>query len=236
MVAPLESDELVVVADLLEKSKEFKRFYNEERKKKLDAIHWFLDLDLPDGIEALVDVFKNSIHYKTPPESANDAHTIAHEIMHLICYKEIGILEITPASQNLERFAGSLNSMLEDSIVDKTLQDKYNFDLADVYKGKTEYRETNFKGESSSFVGRFQHGINITNHMLLWDLITDQSALDEWRQHLEWIETNYPHGYKIAMEIKPVIDSIGLGTIDQQRKIVLKLIDMYNLSDMISIS
>ncbi|MDF0594052.1 hypothetical protein P0O24_10720 [Methanotrichaceae archaeon M04Ac] len=232
---PLESDELVVVADLLEASEEFENFYNKERKEKLDIIRWFLDLDLPEGIEASADVFKNFIYYKTPPESANDAHTIAHEIMHLIRYKENGILEINPASKTIEMLAGSLNSMLEDSIVDKILQDKYNFNLADAYRKTIEYVETNFKEESSNFVGRLRHGINITNKMLLWDLITDQTALDEWHRHLKWIETNYPHGYKIATEIKLVVDIIGLGTIDQQGEIVLKLIDMYNLGEMISI-
>lgn len=234
---PLEFDESVVVEDLLETCVEFKIFYKEERKKKLDVIHWFLYLNLPDGVEAAADVFNNSIYYKTPPESANDAHTIAHEIMHLVRYQEIGSLKTIPEkpNENIIELIKVLNSMLEDSIVEKILQDNYNFNLLDMYKKDIEYREANFKGESSDFVGRLRHGINITNHMLLWDLIADESALDEWHQHLKWIETNYPHGYKIATEIKPVVDSIGLGTIDQQREIVLRLIDMYNLGDMISI-
>jgi len=231
----IEVDENVVVTPLLRAFTEFDRFYHEEREKKLGFIRWLMKLDFPDGIEAYSDPFIYAIYYKKSPISANDAHTIAHEIMHLIRYQETDILEIIPANPSVEPLIPILNSMLEDPIVDKTLQEQYNFDLCIPYREGIKYDIKNLKEESTDLDSILIKGINITKFMLLWDLITDQPALDEWHQHLEWLETKYPHCYKIAMEIKPVVDSIGLGTIDQQREIVLKLIDMYNLGNMISI-
>lgn len=232
----IDDHECAVVGQIYRTNAEFKRFYKEEREKKLGVICWVLKLNLPNNKAACAYSLPDTICYKELPKSANDAHIIAHEIMHLIRYQETDILEIIPTSSTYYELVGDLNSMLEDSIVEKILQNKYNFDLITSLWKTIDFNIKNLKKEDTDFVSRFKRGLNITNFMLLWGLITDQSALDEWYQHLEWIETKYPSSYKIAMEIKPVVDSIGLGTIDQQREIVLKLIDMYKLGDMISIS
>lgn len=232
----IEVDEKTVVAPLLKTFVEFNRFYHEEREKKLGFIRWLMKFDFPDGIEAYSDPFIYAIYYKKSPVSANDAHTIAHEIMHLIRYQEADFLEIIPANPTTDTLVPVLNSMLEDPIVDKILQEKYDFDLCIPYREAIKYDIKNLDKDFTDLNSILILGINITKFMLLWDLITDQSALDEWNQHLQWLETKYPSSYKIAMEIKPVVDSIGLGTINQQREIVLKLINMYNLGNMISIS
>lgn len=232
----IDDHECAVVGQIYRTNTEFRRFYKEEREKKLGVIRWVLKLNLPNNKAACAYSLPDTICYKELPKSANDAHIIAHEIMHLIRYQETDILEIIPASSTYYELVGNLNSMLEDPVVDKILQDKYNFDLLISLRKAIDFNIKNLKKEDTDFVSIFNRSLNITNFMLLWDLISDQSALDEWHQHLKWLKTNYPHGYRRAMEIKSVVDSIGLDTIDQQREIVLKLIDMYKLGDIISIS
>jgi hypothetical protein len=227
-------DEEVLLRSLLKESIEFKRFYDEERPKA-GSITWVEESVMPaEDIIAYADILKNEIHYKNYSLSTNDAHTFAHEIMHLVRYKENGIL-IIKSLPSFFVFAAKLSSMLEDPIVDSFLQESYNFDLRVPYKCAIDYCRKNVSTEVTDDLSRLLNGIDLANYMLRWSLVDDKNAHDDWADYLKWYKKLRPYSYKIADEIVHIVWIHGAETIERQEKVVARMVDLYQLQNVISI-
>ncbi|VVB72517.1 Uncharacterised protein [uncultured archaeon] len=237
-----EVDEKVVLGPLLRESVEFERFYKEEREKKIGLIWWFRDFDMLEGIEAYVIVFESAIYYRKSPTSPEDAHTMAHEIMHLVRYQESKFLEIKYTQLQHEYLAAKLASMLEDPIIDSFLQKNYNFDLRIPYRYAIDYCRKNIKTEATDDLSRLINGIDLANYMISWKLIDidDMDAQNEWSNYLRWYEKLRPYSYEIANQIVRILwvhgGAHGAETIDKQKRVVTAMINLYpQLRNMISI-
>ena len=221
-------DEKDILGHILEKSTEFKRFYDKERPKA-GSITWIEESVMPaEDIIAYADVFKSEIHYKNDLSSTDNAYTFAHEIMHLVRGKENGILMIN-FSPSFFVFAAKLSSMLEDPLVDSFLQKSYNFDLRVPYRHAIDYCKKNVKTETADDLSRLLNGIDLANNMLRWSLIDDENAGADWAEYLRWYKNLRPCSYKIADEIihiEWVYGGVhGAETIEKQKKVVARMIE-----------
>jgi hypothetical protein len=232
-------DEKDILGHILEKSTEFKIFYDKERPKA-GSITWIEESVMPaEDIIAYADVLKGEIHYKNHSSPTDNAHTFAHEIMHLVRGKENGILMIK-SLPSFFVFAAKLSSMLEDPLVDSFLQKSYNFDLRVPYRHAIDYCRKNVKTETTDDLSRLLNGIDLANYMLRWSLINDKNASDDWAEYLIWYEKQRPYSYKIANQIVRVVwihgGAHGADTIEKQEKVVAAMINLYpQLQGIISI-
>jgi hypothetical protein len=131
-------DEAVALGPILRSFPEFSRFYNEERQKNIGLVRWFRDFEMPEGLLAYASDPECAVHYRRSPMSFEDAHIMAHEIMHLIRYQENDLLEIR-CRPDVFDLAFKLTNMLEDPIVELFLKKNYNFDLRISYLSAIDY-------------------------------------------------------------------------------------------------
>jgi hypothetical protein len=234
----VEVGERAVLCCLLKTSPIFRRFYEEARMKKVGIIWWIWELNpwAPSNVGASANIYNYSIYYRMPPRTAMDAHMMAHEITHLIRYQNYDMLEVNCIQEEYSALSIYLRTLLEDFLVDSFLQNEYNFDLRYRYKFVIEFGKKNVKKEREDYFIKLLGGLDISNYMVLWDLITDQGTRNEWFEYLEWYETQRPDGYKIGIDIANIVRENGLDAIDKQRKIITKLMDKYKLHDKIFIS
>jgi hypothetical protein len=231
----IEVNEDDLLATLLSISPEFRQFYREERLKKVGLIRWFRDFNLEKSMVAQADIFECAICFGRSPTSLGDAHVMAHEIMHIIRAEEKSILQIKFTKLSYYPLAISLASMIEDPTVDAILYKQYNFDLTIQYNIVIDNIQTHAKKEPNDKLSQIRSGFFFANDTLRWNLINDQDALDKHVSYLVWFESQYPNIYKIGVDTANVVREIGLDTVEQHKAIVTKLVDKYNLQDIIRI-
>lgn len=224
-----------MLGPILRSFPEFNRFYNEERQKRVGLIRWFRDFEVPEGLSAYASHFECVVYYGKSPTSFEDAHIIAHEIMHLIRYQENDLLEIRYRPDVFD-LAFILQNMLEDPIVELFLQKNYKFDLRTSYLSAIK----NVKKETEDYLSRLSNGIDLANYILRWKLIDGTDAQNEWSRYLRLYEKLRPHSYEIANQIVCVVwihgGAHGADTIEKQKKVVAAMINLYpQLRNMISI-
>lgn len=139
-------DETDMVRILKRSSREFDLFYHEERMKKLGEILWRIDPEIDPVCKmrsiTVKDVYGISypiIYMNDPDISIEDVFIVAHEIMHCVLTQEgkslaiFGIIDKFTTAEHGRKFASEFQTMLEDSVVDSILQNKYNFDALGQY-------------------------------------------------------------------------------------------------------
>jgi len=231
-------DEAVVLGPILRSFPEFNRFYNEERQKRVGFIRWFRDFEMPDGLLAYASYPECAVYYGKSPMSFEDAHIVAHEIMHLIRYQENDLLEIRYRPDIFD-LAFKLTNMLEDPIVELFLQKNYNFDLRISYLSAIDYCRKSIDKEIEDDLSRLINGIDLANYMLRWKLIDNLEAQNKWSSYLEFYKELRPHSYEIADQIVHIVwiygGAHGAEIIEKQEKIVARMIDLYQLQNVIFI-
>ncbi|RQW78555.1 MAG: hypothetical protein EHM14_11655 [Methanothrix sp.] len=223
-------DEVVALGPILRSFPEFNRFYNEERQKRIGFIRWFRDFEMPDGFSAYANNLECAVHYGKSPMSLEDAHIVAHEIMHLIRHQENDLLEIRYRPEFFD-LVFRLTNMLEDPIVELFLQKNYDFDLKISYLSAINYCRKCVKKETNDELSRLINGVDLANYMLRWRLIDDVAAQNEWSSYLGWYKNLRPHSYEIADQIVRLVwihgGAYGAETIENQKKVVAAMINLY---------
>lgn len=227
----VDSDGEEILRHLLETNTEFKRFYDEIFKKKIGSIGWIYESNMPPGLAAYYHAGEKAIHYKNYPVSIKDAYLMAHEIMHAVRDKEIDLLVVRCSAREYEYLGTSLKSLLEDQNVDRILKDQYNIDLLPCYMASINYVEGRPGTEPKETIYRIWKGLVLANTMLKWDLITNQDALERWRDHLKWYRNQYPNVYRMGKNMAKIIRRMGLADVEKHRDIAIKLIDKYDLNE-----
>ena len=225
-------DESIVLETILN-YKEFNQFYRDNRSKIPYEISWYKDLDPEVYNEACSDLGSHEIHIKSFPESKTDAFIIAHEILHFARAHKILplILHVTKYSN----LATSLLSLLEDPVVDSILKTQYDFNLRPLYMKGIENGKRKVGNEFADDIDRVSDGFIHASWILKWRLIEDKNALKSWRTYQKRLEYGRPKAYKIGFDTVAIIDDVGLGTIERQKIIANKLIDVYKLQEILSI-
>lgn len=236
-------DETDVVLNLKRSSLEFNHFYHEERMNKLGEILWRIDPEIgpvskmrsitaPDDFGILDTI----IYMNDASISIEDLFIVAHEIMHCVLTKEgrsVVIFAKTIGNRNL---ASCLQTMLEDPVVDSILQNKYKLDALSRYKNDLDLiKNVKCVEEPKDRLVRLNMAFNITNNILKWETISDPGTLNDWRAFLGRYRVCNPNVSKISDDIISIIRETGLGNAEKSRSAFQKIIEKYNLKDILFI-
>jgi hypothetical protein len=227
-------DESVMVEVLCKSSKEFEQFYREEKQKYNLPIEWIWKPDLKEGDRARASIVKSKtntiykLYFRNYPK-IDDPLVFAHEIEHLIRFVDGKPLLIKAKDKNNSNIATDLMSMLEDSVVDSILQEKYNFDLLPVYKKslKLPKKELKTKREPIEDLLRLASAIRLCNWKLRWNLIKDQNSRTGWVNYLRAYRLKSRNTWNIYEDLQSIIQKNGLETNEKQERIFVEFVEHF---------
>lgn len=243
-------DENDIVRILKRSSREFDLFYHEERMEKLGEILWRIDPEIGPANKmrsiTVKDVYGISypiIYMNDPDISIEDVFIVAHEIMHCVLTQEGNSLTIygnigkfINAEQG-SRFVSQFQTMLEDSVVDTILQNKYNLNpLGQYLKSLDLNKKEKWSEEPREKAAQIYMSFNITNNIMKWEIIKDRDSFHEWIAFLEMYRSHYPNVSEISNQILSIIDEVGgLESIEQKKSVFFKISEKYNLAEILTI-
>ena len=242
-ILPNRVDEDAVVRILRENLDNFESFYGEERKN-VGSITWIVDPNLPEGYNAAAvhgvapsGKTVREIHIRRSPAIAQDAKTLAHEIMHLVRYDAGHALDIGVYNE-AHRFplAARLASMLEDPLVDKILQEKYEFDLLSGYKKQLRLFKRQLRGFKQEPIDPLEKArlmIGFTEMTLEWNLIKDGIALKEFYDYQSTFRAKFPNISRMGDDLISTVQAIGLETPEKHIKIFNYIVEKYGLQNVV---
>lgn len=244
-------DEMFIIPDLRKYSSEFKHFYNEERMKKLGEISWRLDNGLEDArMKSTTKLINNInfpiIYFKDFPISVEDVCIVAHEIMHCILVEEGRSINLHIEDKSNKDLAGSLKTLIEDTIINPILQNDYKINLSKTFKKDIEFAKDLIEvrhDEPKDHLLLVQSAFNIATHMLRYDRNIDQNVdknIDEdvmncWDTIQVKIEEWYPTISKMSKDVVSIIQKKGLDTPEKSKIACKKIIEECDINDIISI-
>lgn len=244
-------DENDIVRILKRSSREFDLFYHEERMEKLGEILWRIDPEIGPANKmrsiTVNDVYGISypiIYMNDPNISIEDVFIVAHEIMHCVLTQEGkslaiygNICKFANAEQGV-KFASGFQTMLEDSVVDSILQNKYNFDALGQYlKDLDLNKKEQWSEEPKEEAARIYMAFILANNIMKWNIINNRDSSNEWFAFLELYRSHYPHVSIISDQLLSIVDEVGgLESIGQKKSVFFKISEKYNLEDILTIN
>lgn len=234
-------DENKLVLPLNRASPEFNRLYHEERMNKLGEILWRVDptMETMRAITAkdAYGITYPIIYMKDSNVSLDDAFIVAHEIMHLVLNDEGKTLIIYGKNPEI---TDKLQTMLEDSIVDSILQNKYGFNALKQYEMDFEATRHVFVHpgkEPEEQLERIYLAIILSNTILKLRIIKERDNLKDLYAFLEGYKHLYPNVSIISDQILSIVDEVGgLESIEQKKSVFFKISEKYNLGDILTIN
>ena len=224
--------EEVVVGGLLESSEQFRAFYQDQRGKIIEPLHWAQDLSLPEGIDYRCTRFSTGervIRLRRVPPTLGDAMSVAHELQHVILDSE-GFPKIASKDWQYETVASTLNSMVHDPLVDSQLQ-KYGLDLQE--KLRKEEREDIRQLEAlpdapTNHLGKMHWMFNYVGKILDWELASEkaESTVGEFQS---WFDARYPDVAAEGQELLDLVKSVGFDTPEKMSTLFDEIIRRYKL-------
>lgn len=244
-------DENDIVRILKKSSREFDLFYHEERMKKLGEILWCIDPEIDPvnkmrsmTVKDVYDISYPIIYMNDPNISIEDVFIVAHEIMHCVLTQEGNSLAIygnigkfTNAEQG-RKFVSEFQTMLEDSVVDSILQNKYNLSpLGQYLKSIDLNKKDEWSEEPTEKAAQIYMSFNITNNIMKWKIIKDSDSSNKWFDFLDMYRRHYPNVSIISDQILSIIKEVGgLESIGQKKSVFSKISEKYNLEDILTIN
>jgi hypothetical protein len=228
-----------VVNTLLASSKEFTRFYSEERRKIALPIQWTRDESLPRGTDGSCTRntsgggTKQEIRLRRIPPDLGDASMVAHELEHLVLDSK-GFRGTRAHEARYEILSGSLNSMVNDPLVYSSLQ-TYGFDIYDDYKKLLTQNRSQLSRIPSpppNRLNRLLWILNYVRHILIWEVVSGVSdkGLDEFKL---WFDERYPDVAGEGQKLLAPVRDIGYDTPEKQNTLFTKIIQEYGLGEFI---
>lgn len=230
--------EEVVVNSLLTSSKEFKTFYENERRKIIKPFYWELDSALPEGVVARntmeidTNTGKQTIFIRIPriPPNLEDAFIIAHELEHLVLDAE-GYVGVTYQDVKYESISAALSSMVIDLIVDSKIK-VYGFNLLEEFNREVKASKRNLKDFANAptkRLGQLHWTFNYVGKLLYWQLISGNET-EKHEFHL-WFEQRYPSIAEEAKNLLVLIKKNGYDTPYKVKMLFKEIIQRYNLGN-----
>ncbi|MDR3588010.1 MAG: SEC-C domain-containing protein [Desulfosporosinus sp.] len=227
---------------LLKKSKEFKAYFISERSKIAKPVIWGVDPTLSASMRTgEIQGLLNLIIVKKSPISLDDAFDAAHELRHLFLAQQgFPKASITDLGLKIEfdtTFATILLNSIMDPLVNSGLT-QFGFDLWSYFdKASREQRIVKERGlkEPLQNKDRYLEVLFYIQKALDFELANTQSSRlsDDF---MDWYKMMYPNTVREATEIINEIESLGFDTPDKARLILTKIVNQFNLNNIIIIS
>lgn len=182
--------EKFAVNGLLNSVKEFKNFYDNERKNISGKVYW-AEYDLEPGTAGMCSLQEpdgsNLVLLSIIPPPFEHAFTVAHELGHLL--RKSADNRFSIAFRDDKSGHGSfINSMIEDHLVDSILA-KYGFDLEAEYEQNLRHQMTIIES-SDYFLDEINALTSFTNFKLRCDLIGERFTT--WQEVEELLKSKFP--------------------------------------------
>ena len=231
--------EKFVIGELIRSSKEFRGFYEAERKKIIKPIYWAEDLRLPRGIDFRTTRLKNDdqeiqiIRLRRVPCTIKDSMNIAHELQHIILDIE-GFITTGVMDRRFESVSSSLNSMLHDPIVNSRLRN-YGFDLLNNYleEEKESIRQLKtIPAPPYDNLSRSHWIFNYAGKILEWEVGSYQTGKND-NKFRRMFDEKYPDISEEGRKLVALIKEVDYDTPEKQAVLFKKIITMYNLDHIV---
>jgi hypothetical protein len=244
MYQPGEVEESKVVENLLQSSVEFRKFYDNARPKA-GKIKWCYYPNLHEQYAAdaahVTDI--NGEHQKIClarfPVYVEDAHIVAHEIMHAICSEENNTLIIYEHPNPNPALSPYIASMLDDPNIESLLYKIYKFDLlSDLLAWISSIKNAHEKWrQDDNPHWQLASAFNLANKMMCWKLIKDPKKLRIWDEFLIWYShpTKCPDVVSKSKDLAAIMERTGLRTLDQRASVFSYVVEKYQLNRYISL-
>lgn len=230
-----ECPEQYVLGNLLRNSKEFYSFYQNERQKIKQLIHWVEDLRLPKGVDYRFSILKNGDRYirlRQVPVLKTNGASIAHELQHAIddaLYPSIIIKD-----QRFEDLSASLDSMIKDLIVNSKIKE-YRFNIRSNFEDECREDKKQLKKmptAPSDHHSRMHWIFNYSSKLLDWELVKSGNEVNDF---LVWFDSRYPEISKKAREVVELVKQYDIYNPDKLYNLYAEIIKRYDLSDFLEV-
>jgi len=222
-----------VVSVLKQKSKPFAKFYEAERGKMPQHIHWIEDTTLPWNTPAYTNISTNTITLKQIPPTSKDDFMVAHELCAFLLLAE-GFPTTFPTAKAEEEgvadISSYLNSMLDTPLRDSILK-KYGFNAEKAYGF---YLGDSLK--SASAVGdlamKTRRLFFYVQMVLYWQDVLNKSEKSEFQ--LTW-DKWYPEVAHDGLIMLSKVRQIGYNTPEKMELLYEDIITTWGLNEMIGL-
>ena len=235
-------NEDIALGHVLTGSKIFRSFYQQEIDRlSLLNIQWALNPDSANHMQTLITPEVNYVVVKKMPIPTKDAYGVAHELMHLILYKEgfPGLFCTREGIQDAYNFelASYVNNAILDQSVDKRLG-SYGFDLWENYFKMSKDQKRTFQDLNPNQTAP-RKKLDFASLYILkalgWDVACQLSSREN-NEFIEWFEGLFPDISQEAQKLLVFIRKTGYDTPEQVSTILWHIIDKYGLQDIFTVS
>ena len=227
--------EEVVIGELINSSKEFRDFYESERKKIISPIQWVKDSSMPEGIDFRATRLSNGkcfIRLRRIPVDLEDAIKIAHELEHFVLdakgFHSIG------ATDGLENLASAISSMVSDLLVNEKLAE-FGFGLQEDYENEAAEgmrQLEQIEHPPSTWDGKLLWIVNYVSKLLDWEFVSGSNSESDFQS---WFDNKYPDIAKSGKKLRSIVKRIGYDTPEKQIRLFREVIQKYNLESLLII-
>lgn len=237
-------DEPVIIAKIL-KFVEFEGFYRVEwasRKERGALIDWYINPLCKAYAAQGFDVGKGKpwVQLRRLPETIDDAFLTAHEIEHVIRWFEgqyldikiNGAIEKNYVDGTISDLAFTIGSMFDDPVVDKFLQNRYNFNTTHRYTEVVipdTIKSLNSSRDSEFDIYRLIQSLFYSQCALQWDSIKDDKALRKWHALKRQYQNKRPRVKGMGEELYSMAKENGYDTLEKQKQLFHKIVDKYTI-------
>ncbi|AYB35307.1 hypothetical protein [Chryseolinea soli] len=225
VIDPLEEK---VVKGLIGSSGSFRDYYENERLPMKMPISWLED-NLDRGLRAQASR-RGEIRLQQIPPPNSDAHTVAHEIHHIVLWKVFGVYSAT-AKQSYKGIAATLNSSVLDLRIERDLF-KYGFDIRVPYEKDVSDARLNLQHHRQSptnYLDRLNWIINYAGTRADFDLLSRTYKGFSDRSFFEWFRKKYSDIATESNKVYKKLTEVDLDSNDSIKNYLRWVIDYYRL-------
>lgn len=227
-----------VISIILEKSPQFKRYYEEKRKRIHNKLFWAIKRNSTPHIKCRNGTKPSGEHIiwlkEIPPKTIKPS-VIAHEMEHIILVEE-GYPYTFPRNTAIN-FSSFVNSLLQDPLIYRRLE-KYDFDVKNDYIKNIEQL-----CEELGFSNSPQKAPTEELEKIKWILVYTQANLIKENLSIKedicsFNELFNKYYKEIAEEgdrLIEVIQEMGFSTIEEQNELLKHILKKYNLESILFI-
>jgi hypothetical protein len=224
-----------VIEDVFDSSPEFRAFYEAERSKLDEPIHWVHDLGLPVGIDFRCTRLGEAvrvIRLRRVPAVVQDAAGIAQQLEHFILDSEG--FPATGAPRQYESLSSALNSMIHGPIVYSKLG-TYGFNFRELHEQQVKEAINQLGKVRTAPVAHIQtaHWVfNYVGKLLEWELVSTPWD-DTVGEFQSWFDPRFPAIAAKGGELFALVKAVGCDTPEKQAILFRKIITRFCLGEVI---
>lgn len=242
-------DEDRIISTLL--SSEFSKFYNNEWNTRGIHVTWcynyylnrkaYARLEIDGEQRSYIIVFRQ---FPAIGNIVNDSYLFAHEMMHIVRLFDDKLLQFGDARLYDSEYTPAIEKVMlhifEDVAVDRTLYNKYSFELLSYY-------EENIIGSKSNLANleKEPYGLErkvlllkLVKERILWNIIKNKESSTIWMNYEAWLKSECSATKTIIKDrdaIMLAIEDFEWDTPEQQKPVFKLIVDFCKLNDYICI-